>query len=442
MLFESISQIDQLAITKRNLEIRIKMGQTVIEKIFSKHSKDEVKPGNIIWLDLDVRSARDFAGANVVENLRKHYPNEEKFENKDKTAFTFDCVVPANNIGYAENQQTIRVFAREEGIKVFDSEWGIGSHILIEEGYSLPGTTVVGTDSHLNIMGCIGAFGTGMGDADIAFGMKAGRTWFEVPPTMKVIIEGDLKAPCSAKDLTLAVIKRLTSKGALGRAIEFEGKAIDKLSLAGRITLASMVTEMGGLVGFIPPNDEVLNYCKTNARTEFTPQYADNGAEYIEEVVIDISDLKPLIAVPFKPDNVVEVESLEKDNIHVESAFLGSCTNGRYEDMKAAVDMLKGKEVAPETVMKIVPATRRVLGEMIVNDDIRSLFESRTLISNPGCAGCASGQIGMTGKGEVQVSTGNRNFKGKQGSGLTYLCSPETVTASAIAGKIISPENL
>ncbi|MGC9781695.1 MAG: 3-isopropylmalate dehydratase large subunit [Candidatus Heimdallarchaeota archaeon] len=418
------------------------MGKTVIEKIFSTHSKDEVKPGNIIWLDLDVRSARDFAGANVVMNLEKYYQDEEKFEDKEKTVFTFDCVVPANNLGYAENQQTIRVFARKEGIRLFDSEWGIGSHILIEEGYSVPGSTVVGTDSHLNIMGCIGAFGQGMGDQDIAFGMKAGKTWFEVPPTMKVTIKGDLKAPCSAKDLTLAVIRKLTSKGALGKAIEFKGKAIDNLSLAGRITLSSMVTEMGGIVGFVPPNDEIISYCKKHACSNFTPYYADEDAKYIEEVIVDISDLKPLIAKPFKPDNVVEVESLEKDNIHVDSAFIGSCTNGRYEDMKIAVDMLKGKQVAENTVMKIVPATRTVLGDMIKNGDVQVLFNARTVVSNPGCAGCASGQIGITGKGEVQVSTGNRNFKGKQGSGLTYLCSPETVTASAIAGKIISPENL
>ncbi|MCF2143496.1 MAG: 3-isopropylmalate dehydratase large subunit [Candidatus Heimdallarchaeota archaeon] len=418
------------------------MGQTIIEKIFAAHSKDEIKPGKIIWLDLDVRSARDFGGANVVANLRKYYPNEEKLENKAKTVFTFDTVVPAKNVGYAENQQIIRDFAREEGIRVFDSEWGIGSHILIEEGYSVPGATVVGTDSHLNIMGCIGAFGQGMGDQDIAFGMKAGKTWFEVPPTMKVIIEGELQPPCSAKDLTLAVIRKLTSKGALGKAIEFEGKAIEKLSFAGRITLASMVTEMGGIIGFIPPNEEIISYSKARAKSDFTPYFADEDAKYVEEVVVDISDLRPLIAKPFKPDNVVEVASLEKEKIHVDSAFLGSCTNGRYEDIKVAVDMLKGIEVAKDTVMKIVPATRRVLGDLIKNGDLQVLFEARTVVSNPGCAGCASGQIGMTGKGEVQVSTGNRNFKGKQGSGMTYLCSPETVTASAITGYITSPENI
>jgi 3-isopropylmalate/(R)-2-methylmalate dehydratase large subunit len=418
------------------------MGQTIIEKIFAAHSSDEVKPGNIIWLDLDYRTARDFAGANVVGNLEKHYPDEEKFENKERTMFTFDCVVPANNLGYAENQQTIRPFARREGIKVYDSEWGIGSHILIEEGYAIPGATVVGTDSHLNIMGSVGCFAQGMGDQDIAFAMKAGKTWFEVPPTMKIIIEGKLEKPCSAKDLTLAIIRQLTSKGALGKAIEFEGKAIDNLSLPGRITLASMVTEMGGIIGFLPPNDEVLDFFKGRAKQEINAFYADEDATYTEEIIVNIEDLRPLIAKPFRPDNVVEVESLEKDEIHIDSAFIGSCTNGRYRDMKVAVEMLNGKEVAKNTVMKIVPATRSVLGKMITNGDLEVLFNARTVVGNPGCAGCASGQIGMTGQGEVQLSTGNRNFKGKQGSGLTYLCSPETVTASALTGKIISPENI
>ncbi|MEA2070020.1 MAG: aconitase/3-isopropylmalate dehydratase large subunit family protein [Asgard group archaeon] len=418
------------------------MGQTIIEKIFSAHSDDEVKPGNIIWLDIDLRSARDFAGANVVGNLEKHYPDEKKFEDKDKTVFTFDCVIPANNLGYAENQQTIRLFARKEGIKLYDAEWGIGSHILIEDGYSFPGATVVGTDSHFNIMGSIGAFGQGMGDQDIAFTMKSGRNWFEVPPTMKVIVEGDLQSPCSAKDLTLAIIRKLTSKGALGKAIEFEGKAIDSLSLAGRITLASMVTEMGGIIGFIPPNDEVIQFCQNRSSKDFTPYYADADAEYVDEVIVDISDLRPLIAKPFSPDNVVEVASLEKEDIHVDSAFIGSCTNGRYRDMKVAVEMLQDQKVASNTVMKIVPATREVLGKMLTSGDLETLYAARTVVGNPGCAGCASGQIGMTGKNEIQLSTGNRNFKGKQGSGLTYLCSPETVTASAIAGKIISPDNL
>ncbi|MBD3192401.1 MAG: homoaconitate hydratase family protein [Candidatus Heimdallarchaeota archaeon] len=418
------------------------MGQTIIEKILSTHTKDDVEPGKIIWLDLDVRSARDFGGANVVKNLEKHYAEEEMIENKNKTVFTFDCVVPANNLGYAENQQICRFFAQKHEIKLYDSEWGIGSHILMEEGYSLPGTTTVGTDSHLNILGAIGAFGQGMGDQDIAFAWKAGKTWFEVPPTMKVIVEGQLQSPCSAKDLTLAIIRKLTSQGALGRAIEFEGKAVDELSLTGRITLSSMVTEMGGIIGFIPPNDEVLEFSKQNARTDFTPFEADEGAEYVEEVVVDISDLRPLIAKPFKPDNVVEVESLEKEDIQVHSAFIGSCTNGRYEDIKVAVEMLQGKKVAKNTVMKVVPATRSVLGDLIINNDLQKLYDARTVVGNPGCAGCASGQIGMTGTGEIQVSTGNRNFKGKQGAGLTYLCSPATVAACALTGTITSPENI
>jgi 3-isopropylmalate/(R)-2-methylmalate dehydratase large subunit len=183
-------------------------------------------------------------------------------------------------------------------------------------------------------------------------------------------------------------------------------------------------------------------FFKGRAKQEINAFYADEDATYTEEIIVNIEDLRPLIAKPFRPDNVVEVESLEKDEIHIDSAFIGSCTNGRYRDMKVAVEMLNGKEVAKNTVMKIVPATRSVLGKMITNGDLEVLFNARTVVGNPGCAGCASGQIGMTGQGEVQLSTGNRNFKGKQGSGLTYLCSPETVTASALTGKIISPENI
>ncbi|MHA1450849.1 MAG: aconitase family protein, partial [Candidatus Hodarchaeales archaeon] len=218
---------------------------SMIEKIIQNHSSDEVKPGKIVWMDLDVRSARDFAGANVVQNLERNYPAGRKIADLDKTVFTFDCVVPANNVGYAQNQQIIRMFAREEKIKVFDVDSGIGSHVLIEKGLALPGGTVIGTDSHLNIMGAIGCFGQGMGDQDIAFGFKSGKTWFEVPKSVKINVKGEMSNKASPKDLTLALVKYFTSSGLLGVSGEFYGKPVDKLDLSGRITLSSMVTEMG-----------------------------------------------------------------------------------------------------------------------------------------------------------------------------------------------------
>ena len=412
------------------------MGKTVIEKIIGSHTREEVSPGAVVWMDLDVRSARDFAGANVVGNFRKYYPGE-KVDDAYRTFFTFDCNVPANTIPYANNQMRCREFAREQGVKVYDVDAGIGSHVMIDEGLSLPGGTIVGTDSHLNILGAVGAFGQGMGDQDIAFGFRAGRTWFEVPATMRVVIKGDLPDGCTARDLTLEVVGTLGSKGALGRAIEFEGAAIDALDLAGRITLSSMVTEMGGIIGLIAPNDEVIEYlAKRSGRNDLSPVHPDAGAKYVETITVDISNLTPRISVPSKPDNVVPVTEVK--DVAVDSVFVGSCTNGRYEDFVAVAEIVKGKKVAPGVMARAVPATREIYGNLLADGIINTLYDSGFIVSNPGCGGCASGQIGMTGSNEVQVSTSNRNFKGKQGDGATYLASPATAAASALAGKIVT----
>jgi 3-isopropylmalate/(R)-2-methylmalate dehydratase large subunit len=417
-------------------------GQTITEKIFQAHTTGDVPvvPGNIIWLDLDVRTARDFAGANVVQNYRTHY-GKDPVADRTRTFFTFDLVAPANNIPYANNQQQCRIFAREQGIKVYDVDAGIGSHVAMEQGLAYPGVTLVGTDSHLNVLGAIGAFGQGMGDQDIAFAFKTGRTWFEVPPTMKVVIQGALKAPCTARDLTLAVVGRLGASGALGRSIEFYGPAIEALGLAGRITLSSMVTEMGGIIGLIPPSEEVLAYCRKRAGRSDLPAFTgDSDAAYVETVEIDITNLEPLIACPPSPDNVKPVR--EVAGRRIDSAFFGSCTNGRYEDFAAVAAVVKGRHVAPGVMASIVPATREVFAQMLETGLVQTLFDAGFIVSNPGCGGCASGHIGMTGKGEVQVSTSNRNFPGKQGAGETYLVSPLTAAWSALKGEITVPEVL
>ena len=410
-------------------------GKTIIEKIIQAHSRESVEPGKIVWMDLDVRTARDFAGANVVQNYRNHY-GDAPLDDVSKTFFTFDCVVPAKNIPYANNQHICRLWAREKGIKVYDVNAGIGSHVAIEEGLAVPGCTFVGTDSHLNILGAIGAFGQGMGDQDIAFAFKTGKTWFEVPPTMKVIVEGEVVYPCTARDLTLAVLGQLGSSGALGRAVEFYGPAIDALDLSERITLASQLTEMGGISGFIPPT--------TGRETRFFPKnlvsgvYADLNAEYVETVVVDITTLEPLIACPPNPANVKPVR--EVAGTRVDSVFLGSCTNGRFEDFAAVAEVVKGQRIQPWVMASVVPATRQVYERMLREGLIEALFDAGFIISNPGCGGCASGQIGMTGRGQVQVSTSNRNFPGKQGAGDTYLASPVTAAWAALKGEITVPE--
>ncbi len=412
-------------------------GKTIIEKIIQAHSQEEVRAGHIVWMDLDVRTARDFGGANVVKNFQAHY-GQDAVADKNKTFFTFDCVVPANNIPYANNQHLCRLWAREQGVRVFDVNMGIGSHVAIEQGLALPGCTFVGTDSHLNILGAIGAFGQGMGDQDIAFAFKTGKTWFEVPPTMKVVVKGELAYPGTAKDLTLAVLQELGSSGALGRAVEFYGPAVEKLHLAGRITLASMVTEMGGIVGFIPPSQEVLDFCRVRSgRDDLAGVYADPQAEYCQVVEVDITALEPLMACPPNPANVKPVRELVGRRI--DSVFFGSCTNGRFEDFLAVAQVVKGQKIRPWVMASVVPATRQVYERMLQQGIINILFEAGFIISNPGCGGCASGQIGMTGQGQVQVSTSNRNFVGKQGAGDTYLASPVTAAWCALKGEIAVP---
>ncbi|MHA2345083.1 MAG: 3-isopropylmalate dehydratase large subunit [Candidatus Hodarchaeales archaeon] len=416
------------------------MGSTIIEKIIKDHTQEEVLPGNIIWMDIDVRSARDFGGANVVKNLQKYYPDESPVSDPKKTFFTFDCVVPANNLGYAENQHIARTFAREylPPENLYDVNAGIGSHIMIEKGIATPGSTIVGTDSHLNILGAIGAFGQGMGDQDIAFTFKTGKTWFEVPESMSITINGNPALNSSAKDVTLGLLEQLGSSGALGNSVEFYGDTIDNLTLAGRITLASQITEMGGIIGLITPNQRIIDYCKERSVNKFHVHEADNDAYYVEALQFDFEGLEPRIAAPSSPANVKPVS--EVAGIKVDSVVIASCTNGRYEDFVTSAKMLKGKKIHPDVMMKIVPATQEVYGRLLEDGLFNIFFQSGAIISNPGCASCASGQIGMTGKGEVQVTTGNRNFAGKQGKGHTYLSSPATATATALTGEITVPE--
>jgi len=415
-------------------------GKTIIQKILAAHTAGAtaVEPGAIIWLDLDVRTARDFAGANVVKNYRTHY-GDVPVEDKEKTFFTFDLVVPPKNIPYANNQQICRTWAREQGVKVYDVNAGIGSHVAIEEGLAYPGSTLVGTDSHLNILGAIGAFGQGMGDQDIAFAFKTGKTWFEVPPTMRVMVKGHVSPPCTARDLTLAVLRRLGSNGALGRAVEFYGPAVEALDLPGRITLASQVTEMGGIIGFVPPSEAVLAFARARTgREDLVGVAADPDASYVETVEVDIADLEPLIACPPSPANVRPVR--EVAGRHIDSVFLGSCTNGRFEDFAAVAEVVRGQRIAPGVMASVVPATRAVFEQLLDSGLLKVLFDSGFIISNPGCGGCASGHIGMTGAGQVQLSTSNRNFPGKQGAGETYLVSPVTAAWSALKGEITVPE--
>jgi len=416
------------------------VGKTIVEKIIQAHTRDEALAGRIVWMDLDIRSARDFGGPNVVKNYEREY-GDAPLADRTKTFFTFDLCAPACLLRYADNQQACRVFALKHGIKVFDVDKGIGTHVLMEEGLALPDSTVAGTDSHMNILGAVGSFGQGMGDVDMTFAFRAGRTWFEVPETVKVVIKGTLRKPTSAKDLTLFLLKELGTKRLALKAAEFYGEAAAGLSLAGRLTLCSMVTEMAGIIGFIPQhNDGARKEIESFAGAPFSPFVADGDACYAETVEISIQGLPPQVAAPPSPTNVRPVAELR--GVRLNSGFVGSCTNGRTEDLVEAARILKGRKVKAGVMLKVVPATRRVYQELLARGILQDLFESGAIIVNPGCGGCAEGHVGLTGKGEVQISTGNRNFAGKQGKGETYLASPAVVAASCVLGQIASPEDL
>jgi 3-isopropylmalate/(R)-2-methylmalate dehydratase large subunit len=409
----------------------------MIEKILSAHAGKSVAAGDVVWIDIDVRSARDFGGANVVKNLRANY-EPPYVKDVEKTYFTFDCNVPARDTGYAENQQICRLFARETGVRVFDVRAGIGSHVCLEQGIAKPGQIVVGTDSHLNILGCVGCFGQGMGDKDIAYVFATGRNWFEAPATMKIVLEGEVAFPVTAKDITLEVIRRLGSAGALGKAIEFTGDGAEALSFSGKITLSSMATEMGAIAAFLPVDRKTLSYLrKRSGDPSIKSVKADRSAVYADTMTIDVSKLQPLAACPPSPENVKMVSDVA--GRPVTTGFLGSCTNGRFEDLVHAASILKGHRVKEGVSLRIVPATEEVFERMVKEGLLKIFLDAGALVSNAGCSGCASGQIGMVGKGEVQLSTSNRNFAGKQGKGETYLVSPAVLAASMIEGKIVDP---
>jgi len=416
------------------------VGLTVIEKIIRAHTRDEVRPGGIVWLDLDVRSARDFGGPNVVKNYEREYGGQPPAD-ASKTLFTFDLCVPACSLKYADNQQTCRDFARKHGLAVFDVDRGIGSHALIEEGLAPANSTVVGTDSHLNILGAVGSFGQGMGDVDITFAFRTGKTWFEVPGSVKVVLQGAVSPAASAKDLTLFLCRELGTKKIALKSAEFFGGAVQGLTLAGRITLCSMITEMAGIIGFIPDYSAAARSEIELLTGRTTAALApDPDAVYDQVIHLNVGGLPPLAASPPSPNTVQEVSRLK--GTRIDSGFIGSCTNGRTEDFEAAARVLRGRKVKDGVMLKIVPATRRVTEDMLRTGLLEELFRSGAIIVNAGCGGCAEGHVGLTGKGEVQISTGNRNFPGKQGKGLTYLAGPAVVAASCVAGRIVAPEDL
>jgi 3-isopropylmalate dehydratase small subunit len=411
---------------------------TIIEKIISAHSNHQpVKPGDIVDVIIDTRAARDFGGANVVKNL---VDNGLTIADPKKTIFTFDCNPGGSDQKYAANQHYCRQYARENGIRVYDVDAGIGTHLAIDNGLTWPGSTFVSTDSHANIMGAIAAFGQGMGDQDIAAAWAKGAVWFKVPASVKINLTGKRPANLTAKDVVLNLLSIFGANKLLGYSVEIYGEETEKFTLAERITIASMGTEMGAIIILFPTSTSLLRELKLITGNDYQEITADADACYEKTFDIELSKFVTMVAKPGHPHDDTSIETVR--NQKIDSGFIGSCTNGRIEDLRAAAAVLSGRKVAPGVVLKIVPATDAIWTQAMDEGIIHIFKEAGVMVSNAGCAGCAAGQVGQNGPGEVTISTGNRNFEGKQGKGFVYLASPAVVAASAVAGFITTPDQI
>lgn len=414
-------------------------GKTVIEKILSRASRKDVRANHRVWAEVGLVVIRDFGGPNAVLEF-DNFTKKGKVKDPDKIAMTFDYQAPAKDMKVAQNQILCREFAKRQGIKnLFDVNWGIGQHVLLERGMIKPGSVVIGTDSHMNLLGAVGSFSSGVGNTDIVAAWYSGKLWFRVPETIKVIFNGNYKEPVSAKDMTLRFVKEIGTDRPNFKSLELCGDPIDNLSLAGRLTLGSMMTEINAKIAFIQPNGEPLEFLRQRCGDGLEIVTSDEDADFLDELEINVDKLIPQIACPHTPDNVKPVEEVE--GTPFTEGFIGSCTNGRLEDFKAAARILKkAGKIHPDVRLIITPATREVAINMLEAGLYQIFMSVGAMVTNPGCSLCTAGHHGVLGKGDVLLSTSNRNFLGKLGKGAeVYLCSPATVAASAVEGKITDP---
>ena len=410
---------------------------TISQKIFSRASGSTkmVEPGEIVEAGVDYAMSHD--GTSVLAIKAFSEMGSEKVWDPESIVIPFDHIVPANNETAAELQKDVRAWAKEQKIKsFFDCGSGVCHQVFPEQGFALPGLLLVGADSHSCTYGAFGAFGTGVGATDMAEIYSRGRLWFKVPETIAVRVSGSLKSNVSAKDIALMVIGKLGADGATYKAVEYIGPAIEALSMSGRMTMCNLGVEMGAKAAIVPPDKKTDAWLAGRARRPYAPVHSDPGS-YDYEYEYEITDLEPQVAVPYRVDNVRPVSELE--GLEVDQVFIGTCTNGRLEDLAVAARILKGKQVKARTL--VIPASREVLLEALQSGIIQTLVEAGAMIGPPGCGPCLGAHMGVLAEGEVCVSTSNRNFPGRMGKGgLVYLASPATAAASALSGYLAVPE--
>jgi len=415
------------------------MAMTMAEKILAKASGNkEAEAGEIIMANIDVAMTHDLTGPLSVESFQKI--GIKKVWDPEKIVIVFDHQVPADSIDAANNHMFMRKFVEEQEINNFyDVREGVCHQVLPEKGHIIPGEVVVGTDSHTCTHGALGAFATGIGSTDMAMVFATGKLWFKVPETIKFDITGKLPDNVFAKDVVLNIIGNIGADGATYKACEFSGETTRNMSISDRMVLCNMAIEMGGKTGLVEPDKKTINYLKGRSTKPYETIKTDNNASSLETIHINVNQLEPQIACPHNVDNVKPISEVE--GTHIDQVFLGSCTNGRLNDLRVAAKILKGKNISKNIRMLVIPASREIYTKAMDEGLLRTFIDSGALVCNPCCGPCLGGHIGLIGPGEVSLSTSNRNFKGRQGSSdaEVYLSSAAVAAASAIKGKITDP---
>jgi len=412
-------------------------GKTIAEKIFTKASEKDVKAGNYVLASIDKAMVHDITAPLAIKAF-KEIAGDGRVWDSSKIIMSFDHQAPADSVISAENQKSLREFAEKHGILNYDIKEGIAHQIMVEKKHVMPGDLVVGADSHTCMYGALGAFAMGIGSTDMGFVFATGKLWFKVPETIRFNVEGKAGKHVYSKDIILKLIGMMGSDGANYAACEYAGSAVRSMSIGERLTMSNMAIEMGGKAGIIEPDKTTFDYLGID-EVEFG---SDDNADYRRTVELDVTGMSPQVAKPHRVDNVVDIEEVE--GIKVNQVFIGSCTNGRYEDIKIAAEILKGEEVAKNVRLIVIPATRSEYRKALKEGLIETLVDAGAIVEFPSCGPCMGSSFGLIASNEVSVSTSNRNFVGRQGSpeGMIYLVSPATAAATAIYGEIRDPRKI
>jgi len=419
------------------------MGMTITEKILCRHTKHrEVRPGMIINAKVDIALGNDITAPIAINEFRK--AGGKKVFNRSKVVLVADHFTPNKDISSAMQTKAVRDFAREQRLEHYyeGGEAGVEHALLPEKGIVLPGDLVIGADSHTCTYGALGAFSTGVGSTDLAAVMMTGEVWLRVPETMKIVFHGKLQKWVSGKDLILDLIGRIGVYGALYKALEFTGNAIPKLTMADRMTISNMAIEAGGKNGIFAPDEVTRAYIEGRAQRKYAFYQSDPDAQYAEVIDIDVAKIEPQVSFPSLPSNARGVSKAGK--VKIDQVVIGSCTNGRMEDLRVAAKILKGKKAAPHVRLIIIPATPLIYRTAMEEGLFDIFLKANGLISPPTCGPCLGGHMGILAEGERAVATTNRNFVGRMGhtGSEVYLASPAVAAASAVLGRIGGPAEL